>query len=51
MSGDLISDRMKNKRHYNSFHPKLGMYRRKQLFRAQWTPRLLPTSQGRYFLV
>lgn len=26
MSGDLCSDKMKNKKHYNSFHPKLGFF-------------------------
>lgn len=26
MTGDLISDSMKNKRHYNSFHPKRGFF-------------------------
>ncbi|KXN82061.1 Aprataxin [Leucoagaricus sp. SymC.cos] len=26
LSADLCSDRMKNKKHYNSFHPKLGFF-------------------------
>ncbi|KAF7363389.1 HIT-like protein [Mycena sanguinolenta] len=26
LSDDLLSDRMKNKKHYNSFHPKLGFF-------------------------
>ncbi|KIY50868.1 hypothetical protein FISHEDRAFT_20919, partial [Fistulina hepatica ATCC 64428] len=26
ISADLCSDRMKNKKHYNSFHPKLGFF-------------------------
>ena len=26
MSDDLVSDRMKHKKHYNSFHPKLGFW-------------------------
>lgn len=26
MSADLVSDRMKNKKHYNSFHPSLGFF-------------------------
>ena len=26
ISADLRSDKMKNKKHYNSFHPKLGFF-------------------------
>jgi len=26
LSADLLSDKMKNKKHYNSFHPKLGFF-------------------------
>ncbi len=26
LSADLCSERMKNKKHYNSFHPKLGFF-------------------------
>jgi aprataxin len=26
MSGDLVSEKLKHKKHYNSFHPKLGFF-------------------------
>ena len=26
LSSDLLSEKMKNKKHYNSFHPKLGFF-------------------------